>query len=51
VLQPRTRVVLRIDPSKGGTVAYERSGFVLVHWDSGDTSLIWGADLWVRHTG
>lgn len=28
-----------------GTVSYERSGFVLVRWDDGSSSLIWGADL------
>jgi hypothetical protein len=28
-----------------GTVSYERSGFVLVRWDGGSESLVWGADL------
>ena len=28
-----------------GNVSYERGGFVLVRWDDGTTSLVWGADL------
>ena len=28
-----------------GNVSYARGGFVLVRWDDGTTSLVWGADL------
>ena len=40
-----TRVMLAANPARRGTVSYERSGFVLVRWDYGGTSLMWGADL------
>jgi hypothetical protein len=30
-----------------GSVSYERGGFVLVRWDDGTSSLVWGVDLTV----